>query len=113
WVKVLRVLAAQRALAGAAVDVTGHRQRRAAGVEDLAAAATSPKEPLGGGEGGAATGRAYPLVMTDVVARDLVPVAELFFDRDQVLHVHARGEGVAAAAAMGRFAGAADILVEA
>src|SRR5690606_33811204 len=112
WVEVLRVLDAERALPDAVVDVPGGwkgtivRQRPAA---PLAA----PRERLRHGERGAPAGRTDPLVVLDVAARDLVAVAQLALDLDQIERVHARGERVPAAPAARLLLGAPDVLVEA
>src|SRR5690606_10689358 len=82
------------------------RQRRAA-------PATPPQEPLRHGERRPPAGRADPLVVLDVAAGNLVPVAEPALDLDEILHVHARGERVPAAPALRLLALAPDLLVEA
>src|SRR5215218_10415628 len=98
-VEVLVVLATQRTFAGASVRVDGHRAWTS-GPERLTAPLALPQQALGHREGGAPTGRADPLVVPGLAIGDLVAEAQLALDLDQVLHVHARGERVAAASAM-------------
>src|SRR5689334_3485524 len=73
----------------------------------------APRQALGQAEHDAPAARADALVVAALLLGQLVAVAELPFDGDQVLDLQERAVGLATAAAQGLFAVLADLLVEA
>src|SRR5262245_24019627 len=72
----------------------------------------APHLALGEAKQDAAAARADPLVVLDLRVGHLVLVAEPLLDCNQILDVHARGVGLAAAPAVGLLALGADLFVE-
>src|SRR5262245_47360707 len=81
------------------------------GRRDGGLVATQP--PLGDGEQDSPATRADPLIMVLFAVAQLVAVAELPLDEDQVADVHPRRERPAAASAAGGLGPPAGVLVEA
>src|SRR5262245_18475319 len=111
--EVAPVLVAEASLAETGICVCRRRRNQVAALDDDPAPLAPPELPLRQGGQGAPARRADPLVVSDRRAGALVAEPELPLHRDQVLRVHARGEGRAAPPAPGGLLGAADRLVEA
>ena len=113
WVKILRIVRAERPFSNAVIDVARHRRLRSRRDGLATTPHTTPEQRLRHAVRRASAGRADPLVVLHRTVRDVVPVTQSTLDLDQIFDVHPGAERVAAAPTGCRLACPTGILIEA